>query len=126
MDKWQAQDAFWNSFGIPAYDEQTYFDEDTEPAYPHITYQSFGGVLEQSMSISANLWYKSSKWQEIKQKSDEILAEISTGKTMQIDEGYLWFHLSNTPFAQPMDSGSNNENIKRIYLTVQAECLSAR
>lgn len=124
MDKWEAQNTFWNSFGIPAYDEQTSFREDEQPVYPHITYQSMGGVLDQVMNLSANLWYKSDSWKEIKQKSDEMLAEIAEGKVITLDDGYFWVHLSNTPFAQPMDSGS--DKLKRVYITVQAECLTAR
>lgn len=126
MDKWVAQNEFWNSFGIPAYDEQTYFDPDnTTPSFPHITYQSLNGVIDQTLAISANLWYKSSSWREIKRKADEILYAIRNGVVIKVDNGYFWIHLSDTPFAQTMDSGSTNENIKRIYISVVAESLTA-
>lgn len=132
MDKWQTQNAFWNSFGLPAYDEQTYFTqrrsaEETLPAYPHITYQSFGGRLGEVATLSASLWYRSETWAEIKQKSDEIARYIGehTPLSIGMDNGYLWIKLPDpAPFAQPMASGSDDELIKRLVLTVEAECLA--
>lgn len=129
MDKWEALNAFWNSFGIPAYDEQTEFTEGDLPGYPHITYQSMGGVMGQIMPLSASIWYKSTSWEAISKKADEILTRITELENpFPLQEGgYLWVHLaSSTPFAQRIDSGSENENIKRMYLVVEAECLTAR
>lgn len=129
MDKWQALDAFWNSFGVPAYDEQTEFTEGDMPGFPHITYQAMGGVMDQVMSLSASLWYKSTSWAEISQKTNEILEKIVDDiRPVPLDEGgYLWIHLSGiSPFAQRIDSGSENENIKRMYLVIEAECLTAK
>lgn len=129
MDKWQALDAFWNSFEIPAYDEQTEFTEGDMPGFPHITYQAMGGVMDQVMSLSASLWYKSTSWAEISQKTNEILEKIVNDiRPVPLDEGgYLWIHLSSiSPFAQRIDSGSENENIKRMYLVIEAECLTAK
>ena len=56
MNKWQTQQAFWGSFGIPAYDDQTVFTEGELPAYPHITYESFGGNMGQETQVSVSLW----------------------------------------------------------------------
>lgn len=126
-DKWQVQQQFWEQFGLPAYDEQTVFAEGQEPSYPHLTYQAAGGVLGQFLSISASLWYKSSSWAEISRKADEILSYIQHNRTVwEIDHGYFWLKVPDgTPFAQRVASGSENENIKRILLTVEAECLTA-
>jgi hypothetical protein len=126
MDKWVAQQRFWSSFGIPAYDEQTFFTKGDQPSYPHIKYQSFGGGFDQTATLSASLWYRSSSLKDIKEKADEIQKFIGGGVTITTDEGMLWMKPPTTiPFAQPMDSGSNDENIKRIMLTVEAEFDSA-
>ena len=128
MDKWQTQDAFWNSFGIPAYDEQTFFTQGTVASYPHITYQSFGGRLGQEATLSASLWYKSDSWADVKKKADEIQKVIAENEpmVMKMEGGYLWVKIPEfTPFAQPLGSGDDDEKIKRIVLTVEAECLSA-
>lgn len=124
MDKWQAQQAFWESFGLPAYDDQTAFTEGDLPAYPHITYQSFGGSMGETATITASLWYKDVSWVAIKKKSDEIHRFIADNAPLAIktDEGYLWIREGTAPFAQPADSG--NDQIKRIVLTVGAESLS--
>lgn len=124
MDKWQTQDVFWNSFGLPAYDELTTFDEGDEPAFPHITYQAMNGVMDQNLTINASLWYKTPTWAEISQKADDILAAISKGIVLTVDNGFFWIKSPGaTPFAQRIDSG--DERVKRILLTVEAEALTA-
>ena len=127
MDKWQTQNEFWNSFDIPAYDDQTSFTAKDSPAYPHITYQSFGGHLGDGATVTASLWYKSASWGGIKQKADEIerfLVE-NAPYTVKMADGYFWFKApANGNFAQPASSGSDDEQIKRIILTVEAECLT--
>ena len=69
MDKWQTQQAFWESFGIPAYDEQTVFTKDDRPAYPHIKYESFGGNLGQEATLSASVYYRGTRMSEVKNKA---------------------------------------------------------
>ena len=123
MDKWQAQDAFWNSFGIPAYDENVDLDIDDIEGFNHITYQAMGGNLGQMLLLSASLWYKSNSWAEISQKADEILQRIYKGVVVRLDNGYFWLKVpENTPFAQRMDSGQGN--IRRMYISIEAESLS--
>lgn len=124
MDKWQAQDQFWNSFGLPAYDENIAFTADTMPAYPHITYEAKNGIWDQDLSLSASLWYRSNSWVEISRKADEILAEITHGKMIKVDNGYLWIKSPDgTPFAQRMGS-EGDPSLRRIVLTVTAEALT--
>lgn len=126
MNKWETQNAFWSSFGIPAYDEQTAFTDGDEPAYPHLTYEAMIGVMGQTMRTAANLWYRSSSWKEISDKADEILKRISDGVLIRCDGGYWWVTLpESTPFAQRLAAGSEDTIIKRIYITVDAEFLVA-
>lgn len=130
MDKWATQQGFWASFGIPAYDEQTVFTEGKAPALPHITYQSFGGNLGQTATLSASLWYPGPSWAEIKKKADEIQKYIVEHSPLAIrmDGGYLWVKVpSLTPFAQPMEGTYDDTKriVNRMVLTVEAESLSA-
>lgn len=121
-DIWQAQDAFWNSFGIPAYDDQT-----AEPGigYPHITYESFSGQINQSTSLSVNLWYRDSSWAAIKNKAEEIRMALKNGKVEKINNGYLWIKMpESAAFARPFASGGDDALIKRILITVECEALS--
>ena len=125
MDNWQTLDTFWNSFGLPAYDEQTAFTDKQEPAYPHITYQSANGIMWQEMTLNASLWYKSTTWKDISEKASQIQAALAYGKMIKTDGGFLWIKMPNTtPFAQRAASGSDDEKIKRIVLTIEAESLS--
>lgn len=128
MDKWESQYAFWSSFGWPAYEENIVFTDGDEPAWPHITYQAMSGVLGQEMVISASLWDRNDSWLRLDKKSDEILKYIVAHEPvlMPIDGGgYLWIKLdNNTPFAQHLASGSDDDTAKRIYITVNAEFLT--
>lgn len=122
MDKWQAQDTFWNSFGLPAYDENTMLDE--EPAYPYLTYEAQDGAIDQTLSLSASLWYRSTSWREISLKADEIHAAVKHGVIIRVNGGFLWIKSpEGAPFAQRMTSGGD-EDVKRMYITLSAEALT--
>ena len=78
MDSWQALHAFWSGFDVPAYDEQTVFDERYSPAYPHITYESAAGTNGNTELLTASLWdmvdptEQTASWSWLKQKAEEI------------------------------------------------------
>lgn len=123
-DKWQTQQNFWSSFGLSAYDEQTAFTDGNPVTFPYLTYQSMSGVMGQAMTVTANLWYRSPSWAEISQKADDILRAIARGAVIALDNGYFWIKIPEaTPFAQRVASG--NDDIRRIMLTVEVECLTA-
>lgn len=123
-DTWQIQDQFWNSFGIPAYDENTVFDKDEMPAYPHITYEAQNGIWNQNLSLSASIWYRSTRWEEASQKANEILARINRGLILKVDQGYFWIKApEGTPFAQRVGTDGDDQ-VKRIYISINAEALT--
>ncbi len=125
-DVWVGLNRFWNSFGWPAYDEQTYFDEDDQPTYPHITYESGDGDFGHETFLVAHLWDKSTDWERLKKKAAQIKAYVKDGGVkVNVEGGQLWFKLSDTmTFAQPIASGSDNENIKRILINMTVEYLT--
>lgn len=122
MNKEQAIQNFWASFGIPAYDESTV---PTDAKMPYITYNVATDSLDNVVNLYASLWYRSSSWAEISNKKDEI--EKALGKNgyriKQLDEGYVWM-TKGTPFAQRMGD-PEDDMIRRIYMNVQAEFLTA-
>lgn len=127
MDNFAALQEFWESFGVDAYDEQTYFTEGDSPAYPHITYESVSGTFASSKLLSAHLWDRSPGWKWLKQKAEEIKHEIGGGITKRVDDGVVWFRIpETTPFAQIIPSGSEDDLIKRILLYVEIEFLTVR
>lgn len=122
MDKSQAINAFWNSFGLHAYGENSVPDDAT---FPYITYSQATDSLGNVVLLNASIWDRSSSWVTVSQKAEKIaqtLAEYGYYK-MKLDNGYLWM-VKGTPFAQRMSDPIDRE-IKRIYLNVNAEYLTA-
>lgn len=121
MDKEQALHNFWNSFGIPAYDETTVPDK---AAFPYITYSVSTDSLDNMVSLHANLWYKSTSWKAITEKA-EAIAERVKGNGYELaafDGGYIYL-TGGTPFAQRI--ADPEADIKRIYINIEAEFLCA-
>ena len=123
MDKAQAIHNFWSSFNLTAIDENSAYDTTITLPSNYITYEVQTSNLGDSVALTANLWYKSTSWSEISQKADEIAAYIGYGgKVIPIDDGYIWIKLGS-PFAQRMDA--NNDGIRRIYMTIMVDFLTA-
>ena len=118
MDKASAIQNFWSLFGLPAYEETTVPDK---LKMPYITYEmasdSFDGG---DITLSANLWYRSTSWKDISQKADEISKKIGLGGySLKTDTGYVWIK-RRSPFAQRM-SESDDPDVRRMYLSVSVE-----
>lgn len=112
----QALDAFWNSFQWAAYDENTVPDD---AELPRITYNVAVGSLNSDIAMQASLWIRSTSWDAITQKADEIGAELERGGRMiPYTGGGLWIR-QGTPFAQRMNDP--DDTIRRIYLNVAVE-----
>ena len=96
MDKQQTLTDFWNSFNIPAYDENTVPDEKDRieangQAFPYITYETSTDSFNYLVSCSASVWYRDTGWQDVTQKAEEIGARISRGGIMlNYDDGAIW------------------------------------
>lgn len=105
-----------------AYDETSVPDD---AQMPYITYTVSTGSLETLVLLSASLWYRSPSWAEISQKADQIqkyLAEMYP-PTIELDEGRLYL-TEGSPFAQRMRDDTD-DLVRRIYLNVNAEYLTA-
>lgn len=94
MDKGQALQVFWESFGIPAIDEQSSYDQATFEklgiSKRYITYEVGTGNLSANQMLSGSLWYRETTWENITRKADQIAAWIGYGgRTYKIDGGYL-------------------------------------
>lgn len=121
MDKAQAIQLFWGSFGIPAYDET---DVPDDAVMPYITYGVATDSIDAVVNMGASLWYRTNSWKDISQKAEEIAETIvkMNPPSIEINNGRLYIS-KGTPFAQRMsdDDGS----VRRIYLNIQAEFLTA-
>lgn len=126
MDNWQAQQAFWSSFGWPAYDDQTTFTEGDQPAYPHITYESADGDFGAEMQLAIHLWDRSGSWAGIKQKAASVKAALKDGgEKLDTDSGQIWLKIPDgVDFSRPFPTGSSDELVKRLMINVSAEFLT--
>lgn len=119
-DKWQALDAFWNSFGWTAYDESSVPDN---AKMPYITYSAAVATFENPIPLGASLWDYSTSWEQISQKADEIAKAISPYRLQSFGNGEYIFATQGSPFAQRMNK--ENDLVKRVYINVMAEFFSA-
>ena len=121
ISKEQALNTFWNSFEIPAYDENTVPD-DVE--MPYITYSVGIASLGETISLYASIWYYSTRWEDISRKAIEIGKYIGIGGTSQsYTGGRIWIK-RGIPFSQRM-SEPGNDAVRRIYLNIEVEFQSA-
>lgn len=120
MTKSQALNQFWGGFGVPAYDENSVPDD---AVFPYITYTESLDSLGNVLTLTANIWDKSTSWKFVTDKQEEIARRIGEyGHYMvPLDGGGLYL-TKGTPFAQRMADSDND--IKRVYLVVMGEFLT--
>ena len=125
MTKAEALHAFWNSFGLKAYEENYIPPTPSDvPDFPYITYQAQTDSFGNEVALSASVWYRSRSWAAINEKTEEISRSISRGgKLLRCDDGAIWMK-RGSPFAQSMGDPSDIM-IKRKYLNLTAEFLTA-
>lgn len=109
MDKQQAYDKLWNSFGILAFEEHSVPDDDTiqeliksgvaTSKYPYITYQVILDDLDSPIYPMATLWDRNTSWSRIDSKLAEISEYLDPFQSLKLDEGYMYV-TKNTPWAQ--------------------------
>lgn len=116
MDKFQAYDNFWNGFNLIAYDQSTVPDD---AELPYITYSVSENDLNHPVSVSASIWYRSKRWDNVSLKLEEVSNRIGRGGVMiPFDDGSIWIK-KGTPFAQRMSDP--NDSIRRISMNLEVE-----
>lgn len=117
MNTAQALQLFWSSFNLPAYDENTVPDKAT---LPYITYEVGDDFFGEQAARSASLWYRSTSWEDITQKEQEIASYIGRGGRMiSVDGGAIWIK-RGSPWAQRMAEPSDSM-VRRIVLNYEIE-----
>ena len=117
MDKAKALHNFWSSFNLTAIDESSAYDEQLELPSNYITYEVQTSNLGEPVALTASLWYRTTSWEDISKKADEIAAFIGYGgRVLEVDGGYMWVKLG-TPFAQRI-AVEQDDSIRRIYLNM--------
>ena len=129
MDKAQALDLFWRSFGLPAIDENSMYDEQTMEklniSLPYISYEVATANLGMPQQLTASLWYLSSSWADIEKKAKDIAASIGYGgTTIAIDNGYLHIMLPEDGEIYRRMS-AEQDNVRRIVFNIAVQFLTA-
>lgn len=118
MDKEQTLNQFWNSFGVPAYDNYTVPDD---AAFPRITYDVTVNDFGIPTSLFASIWDRNTSWGRITELAHEIDSRLSEGGQMvSYEDGALWIKKGN-PFQQRM--GDPDDTIRRIIVNIEIEYL---
>lgn len=122
MDKEQALQAFWSSYGLDAYDELSVPDGAT---MPYITYGVSTGALGDPVQLHGSIWYRSTSWKIITRKAHQIEKDIGEygHKIIELDNGRLYL-TQGVPFSQRM-SDPSDDMIRRIYININAEFFTA-
>lgn len=122
MDKFAAQQKYWDSIAMPedmpAYNELTVPDD---APVRKLTYQAVTGSLDGLLTASASIYDRSRSWSWIMQCVTRIEKRIN--QQIAIDGGYMKVRKPIVNFAQPMDDPADNM-IRRIVLTVEIEFLA--
>ena len=122
IDKSQALDAFWNSFSLPAYDENTVPDGLN---MPYITYAVGTDSWGVSIPATASLWYRETTWANISQKTEEIAKAIGEYGyySVPIYGGFMVIRKGEV-FAQRMED-PEDDSVRRMLLSILVEFLVA-
>lgn len=122
MTKAQAIYQFWAGFGLKAYDTQSVPDS---AVLPYITYETSTGAIGAQMTLTGNVWYRSTSWKDVSDKVDEIAKKIAEMDAVKIDDGYMYVTIpETTPFAQRI-SDPSDDMIKGNTLSVNFEFLTS-
>ena len=118
MDRWQGLDAFWHSFGIDAYDENSVPDD---AKLPYITYEAAVGSFGDVVPLTASVWYYGTSWAEVSQKADEVSRKLNGWHLVALGGGqYIYLKKNQVGlFAQRMKDP--DDLIKRIRFSLSAE-----
>lgn len=117
----QAIHAFWSSFGLTAYDENSVPDD---AQLPYITYSLSVDTFNNTILNTINIWYRSTSWINVTNKAKEIINTITDGGiSIPTDKGIIRMNLGN-PIYNRM--GDEDKNIKRIRINIETEYIETR
>ncbi len=118
MNREQALNDFWNSFGVKAYDVNTVPDDAPDKK---ITYEVVVSDLNNQVPCTIYIYDRSTSWKgvtNIQYLIDERLK--NGGVTIPFDGGVIWI-CKASPFALRLDG--EKDTIRRIAINLQIEYL---
>lgn len=119
MNKDQAVHAFWASFGLRAY-EETHVEDGAQ--LPYITHEGAVDNFGTEIAQTASLWYRSTSWEDITAKRDEIAERITRGGVYVHYDGGAALIRRGSPFAQRMEDPTD-DMVRRMIINYTVEFL---
>ena len=114
MNKYEALCNFYNSFGIPAYEE---FSVSEKATMPYIRYEVITSSFDsENTALSLQIYYKSETLTKIDAMTEKLSESLRNGKTLKCDEGFIVLYRGE-PFAQNVESGDKSVKCKYINIT---------
>lgn len=121
MDKQQAMQAFYQGFGLPAYEESDVPD-DADLKTGYITYQKMEGEFEEPVFPSCSLWHRNPSWKMLESVKNNINDTLKNGGLIiPIESGRVWIQ-RGSPFAQTVSEDDNS--IRRYLINLAVEFLT--
>lgn len=118
MDREQALNAFWNSFGVKAYDVNTVPDNAPDKK---IAYEVVISDLNNPVPCTVYLYDRSISWKGVTDLLHLIDARLKNGGVqIPYDNGCIWI-CKASPFATRMNG--EKDTIRRIVVNLQIEYL---
>lgn len=114
---------FLNGFSIPAYASASVPDQ---AQFPYITYDLVLGEWGQpEVNMPVNVWYRTESEAQPNAKVREIGERIGMGGVLlHCDGGALWLK-KGSPWAQAVTVEGEDEKVKRRYVNIDIEYLTA-
>lgn len=121
MNKYQAMTAFFGSFGLNAYEENSLPTSEPEmPDFPYLTYPSSVSSGDNEIQLMFSIWYRGESLKPISEKAQEISQAIGRVHSVDCDEGSIFIRLVNI---QGM-SDDSDPLVKRKVFTVYAKFIT--
>ena len=115
----QTIQSFLEGFNVPAYDENTVPEN---APFPRMTYGYSEDEFDKPVIIPVSIWDRSYSWARANGIAKAIKDGVPFGGILiPYEDGRIWIK-RGTPFEQRL--GDEDDDIRRIYINLEAEYLS--
>lgn len=108
----KALKAFYSSFGLPAYTEDSVPDD---VKLPYITYTSVQSDVFSNATHQCRVWYEGTGYASVSAKADEIIAAIGQGVKLKAGRGFVCIY-PGSPLAQMQPA---DDKTRIVYINLE-------
>ena len=124
MTKAQALQAFFSSFGVPAFESNFVPSGEHTPDFPYITYDLVTADFGATVYFTGGIWDRTTTLARLNAITDEIARRIGLGGIrLPCDRGHIHLYCGS-PWAQTLrdqgEVGTEDDSVHRKYLNFAA------